>query len=487
MPLRFRLTPEPFKHGVKNRVKRHPNKNTAVKSGFLSRGNLLNSRQQTNRGTQSTNPIRRAMNEAASSSAEIAAMQNAAWRTAFDHAAKSSPFYREHFARAGISAGDKISLAEIARIPTIDKTVVSENPEKFLCVPREQIVDIVTTSGSTGQPLVWQLTESDLERLARNEELSFACAGLTAADTVLLAVAMDRCFIAGLAYFLGLRKLGCAVVRVGPATPAMHFDMIRRVQPTAVVSVPSFLAHLADKAAEAKFDLAGAGIRKAVCIGEAVRENDFSLNRAGRLVKKNWGAKVFSTYGVTELAASLGECEAGLGGHLHPELLFLEALDEAGNTVPDGEVGELTATTFGVEAMPLIRYRTGDFAAIHRAPCRCGRNTPRIGPVVGRKNQKLKLKGTTVFPSALKTILDATPEIASYAIIARRENNLADAVEVKIACAGDAAKISAALKERFQGEAKVAPQITAASAAEIEKLQLPDGARKRRYFVDLRD
>ena len=427
------------------------------------------------------------MSEASLSVADIADVQAAAWGAAFDYAARHPPFYREHFARAGIAAGDKISLAEIARIPTIDKSVVSGHPEQFLCVPREKIVDIVTTSGSTGQPLVWQLTENDLQRLARNEELSFACAGFTAADTVLLAVAMDRCFIAGMAYYLGLRRLGCAVVRVGPATPAMHLDLIRRVQPTAIVSVPSFLSHLADKAAEAKFDLAAAGIRKAVCIGEAVRENDFSLNRAGLAVEKSWGAKVFSTFGVTELAASLCECAAGLGGHLHPELLFLEALDESGCAVPDGEVGELTATTFGVEAMPLIRYRTGDFAAIHRAPCRCGRPTLRIGPVVGRKNQKLKLKGTTIFPSAMKTVLDAVPDISSYVIIAWRENNLSDAVEVKIACAGDAAKITAALRERFQGEIKVAPQITVAPPAEIEKLQLPDGVRKRRYFVDFRD
>jgi phenylacetate-CoA ligase len=378
-------------------------------------------------------------------------------------------------------------LADRFRIPAIDKSVVTQNTEKFLCVPREKIVDIVTTSGSTGQPLVWQLTEDDLERLARNEELSFGCAGLNAADTVLLAVAMDRCFIAGLAYFLGLRKIGCAVVRVGPATPAMHLDMIRRVRPTAVVSVPSFLLHLASKAAEAKFDLANCSIRKAICIGEPVRENNFSANPAGRLVEEKWGAKVFSTYGVTELAASLCECESGGGGHLHPDLLFLETLDEAGRPVPDGEVGEITATTFGVEAMPLIRYRTGDFAALHRAPCPCGRSSLRLGPIVGRKNQKLKLKGTTVFPSAFKTVLDATPDVSSYAIVARRESHLADAVEVKIVCAGDPARVAAALRERFQGEAKVVPQISAATTAEIEALQLPAGARKRRYFVDLRD
>jgi phenylacetate-CoA ligase len=452
----------------------------SVKSGFLSRQNLLNSRRH-------TNPIKNAMNEADLLPSEIAAVQQAAWADTFRHACAHSPFYRRHFARAGMVAGDGVSLAEITGIPTIDKAVVSEHTEEFLCVPREQIVDIVTTSGSTGEPLVWQLTENDLTRLARNEELSFAGAGFTPADTVLLAVAMDRCFIAGMAYFLGLRRLGCAVVRVGPATPAMHFDMIRRVQPTAVVSVPSFLAHLADRAAEAKFDLAAAGIRKAVCIGEPVRESDFSLNRAGRVVANSWGAQVFSTYGVTELAASLCECEAGGGGHLHPELLFLEALDEAGQPVPEGVVGELTATTFGVEAMPLIRYRTGDFAAIFRARCHCGRHTPRIGPIIGRKNQKLKIKGATVFPSMLKTVLDGAPGISSYVIIARRDANQADAVEIKFCCETDPPKWQAALQEEIQGRVKVVPQLSVVPPAEIEQLQLPDGARKRRYFVDLRD
>lgn len=427
------------------------------------------------------------MNEAALSIADIAALQDAAWRETFRYAARHSPFYRAHFARAGISENDRLPLAEITRVPPIDKHTVSQAAADFLCVPRERIVDIVSTSGSTGEPLIWQLTENDLRRLAYNEELSFTCAGLTPADTVLLAVAMDRCFIAGMAYFLGLRQLGCAVVRVGPATPAMHFDMIRRLHPTAVVSVPSFLVRLAEKAAEARFDLAGAGIRKAICIGEAVRENDFSPNRAGRLVAQTWGAPALSTYGITELAASLCECEAGCGGHLHPELLYVEILDEAGRPVADGEVGELTATTFGVEAMPLIRYRTGDFAAIHRTPCRCGRQTLRLGPIIGRNHQKLKLKGTTVFPSAFKSVLDAMPGVAGYAILARRDGNSSDTVEVKIACAGDAVSVAAALKERFQGEIKVAPLITAATAAEIELLQLPAGARKRRFFVDLRD
>jgi phenylacetate-CoA ligase len=325
-----------------------------------------------------------------------------------------------------------------------------------------------------------------MQRLALGEYHSFRCADLTASDTVVLAVTLDRCFIAGMAYFMGLRMLGCSILRVGPATPVMHLELLQRTRATAIVGVPSFLCLLADKAAEAGLDLAGAGVRKLLCIGEPIRQPDWSLNRAGELLERRWNARVFSTYGNTELAASLCECEIVLGGHLHPELLHMEALDDAGQPVPDGQVGELTATTFGVEAMPLIRYRTGDCAAIFREPCACGRRTLRIGPVVGRKGQKLKLKGTTIFPSTLKAVLDAAPEVQSYVIIARRGDDGSDLVEVRLACAGTAKTTFDRLREQFQGAAKVTPELKLATSAEIESLQLPEGTRKRRFFVDLR-
>jgi phenylacetate-CoA ligase len=169
-------------------------------------------------------------------------------------------------------------------------------------------VDIVTTSGSIGQPMVWMLTDPDMQRLALNEYHSFRCAGLTASDTVVLAVTLDRCFIAGMAYFMGLRMLGCSIVRVGSATPVMHLELLQRTRATAIVGVPSFLGLLADKAAEAGLNLAGLGVRKLICIGEPIRQPDWSLNRAGELLERRWNARVFSTYGNTELAASLCEC-----------------------------------------------------------------------------------------------------------------------------------------------------------------------------------
>jgi phenylacetate-CoA ligase len=419
-------------------------------------------------------------------SAQIATLQQKAWARTWRHALVKSPFYRKHLRHAGNDPHAPIPLEDIAMIPPIDKSVLSENPESFMCVGRDKVVDMVTTSGSTGKPLVYMLSEADLQRLALNEHHSFRCTGLTPSDTVLLAVTMDRCFVAGLAYFLGLRSLGCTVIRSGPATPLLTLEMLQLARATAIVGVPSSLLMLADKAMEAGVDLAKLRVRKLICIGEPIRNQDWTLSRPAELLEQRWRARVYSTYGVTELAASLCECNAGRGGHLHPEVLYIEALDEAGCPVPDGHVGELTATTLGVEAMPLIRYRTGDFAAIHREPCSCGRRTLRIGPIAGRASQKLKLKGTTVFPLALKLVIESLPEISAYVIVASKDASGADAVTVRVACHTRSKEALRKLRERFQGAIKVVPEIALAKPREIEAIQMPEGARKRRYFVDCR-
>jgi len=397
------------------------------------------------------------------------------WDETFRYAKEHSPFYREQF--RGVNAAPPLG-----EVPTVDKKFLSAHNLDFLCVPRERVVEIVTTSGTTGQPLLWMLTEADARRLALNEKISFECAGLTARDTVLVAVALDRCFIAGLAYTTGLRELGCASVRTGPSSATLILETIQRVQPTAIIAVPSFLRHVADKAREAGFDLKNSPVKKIICIGEPIRDRAFALNASGRAIEEAWGAKVFSTYGVTELANSLCECEAGKGGHLHDQQLHIEILDDAGNAVPDGEIGEVVATTFGVEAMPLIRFRTGDCAAIFREPCACGRTTPRLGAIQGRKNQKLKYRGASLFPAMLQAVLEETAGIESFVIIARKESELSDSIEVLV---HDSVAVET-LRDALQARAKIAPQIRHATREEIEILQLPPAARKRRTFVDLR-
>jgi phenylacetate-CoA ligase len=233
-------------------------------------------------------------------------------------------------------------------------------------------------------------------------------------------------------------------------------------------------------------DLRQASVRRLICIGEPVRQADFAPNRAGAFLEAAWGARVYSTYGNTELACSCCECETGRGGHVLPGFLHVEVLDEAGTPVPDGTPGELVATALGIEGMPVIRYRTGDIAALHREPCPCGRVTPRVGPLLGRRHQKLKVKGTTLFPSALQAVLEETADVEAYVIVATSEADLSDAVEVRLACAGPPERVLAELRAAFPGRTKVTPRLTVAPRAEIEALQVADGARKRRVFVDRR-
>jgi len=397
------------------------------------------------------------------------------WPETFRYAKERSPFYRELF--RGLA-----DVPRLEQIPLVNKQMLSERNLDFLCVPREQVVEIVTTSGTTGKPLLWMLTEPDVQRLALNERLSFECAGLTARDTVLVAVAMDRCFIAGAAYWLGLRELGCAAVRVGAASPMLVLEMIERIAPTAVVAVPSFLRVIAEKARETGFDLRNSSVKKAICIGEPIRERNFALNVSGQAIEAAWGTRLYSTYGVTELANSLCECDANAGGHLHDTQLHVEVVDDNGQAVADGEVGEIVATTFAVEAMPVIRYATGDCAALFREPCACGRMTPRLGPIVGRRNQKLKFKGTSLFPSTLQAVLEQAQDVEAFVIVARAESELSDTIEVLV----HGGVSVATLREALQARAKITPEIRHASRAEIEALQMPPQARKRRTFVDLR-
>jgi phenylacetate-CoA ligase len=403
-----------------------------------------------------------------------------------EYALSVSPFYRERFARTGLRPGAVRRAEQLQELPFTTKQDVARAERKLWCVEADQIVDFATTSGTTGTPTLYPITESDLRRLAHNEFLCFRRTGLSASDIVLLAVTMDKCFMAGLAYFEGLRRIGAATARVGAGSPAMLLSMIRRLRPTAIVSVPSFLSRVARYASQQGVDLRAASVRKLICIGEPLRSADFQLTPSAARLASDWNATVYSTYGITELAASFCECEAGQGGHLHPEILHFEIVDEQGHGVPDGQIGEVVATTIGVQGMPLIRFRTGDISFLDRRQCSCGLWTPRIGPILGRKNQMMKLKGTTVYPAAVQRTLDDMECVSDYVMIVTAPSALSDELEVVVAVRNHAPDATEQIRERLRGELKVAPTVRVASVEQVQALQDSRELRKNRVFVDRR-
>ena len=319
---------------------------------------------------------------------------------------ENSTYYKRFFLENNIAIDAIKSIEGLSKIPTTTKEQLQQFNDDFLCVPKSKIIDYVTTtSGTLGDPVTFALTDSDLERLAYNEAISFACAGVGKEDIVQLMTTIDRRFMAGLAYFLGVRKLGAGIIRVGAGIPELQWDSILKFKPTYLIAVPSFLLKLIEYAERHDMDVNASGIKGAICIGEPLRKQDFSLNTLSQKIKAKWNIDLFSTYASTEMNTAFTECEHQQGGHQHPELIIVEILDDNDQTVPQGEVGELTITTLGVEGMPLLRFKTGDMVKAHQDACTCGRNTLRLGPVVGRKKQMIKYKGTTLYPPAMDNIL----------------------------------------------------------------------------------
>ncbi len=420
------------------------------------------------------------------STAEIKTFQEEKLKETLQYLDENSPFYKRFFKENNIQISEIKTLEDIQKIPVTTKDHLQQFNNDFICVPKSEIIDYVTTSGTLGDPVTFALTDNDLERLAYNEAISFACCGVGKEDTLQLMTTMDRRFMAGLAYFLGARKLGSGIIRVGSGIPELQWDSILKFKPTYLITVPSFLLKLIEYAQQHEIDLQNTGIKAAICIGEPIREQDFSLNILAKKIRKDWDIELFSTYASTEMSTAFNECEIHNGGHHHPELIIAEILDDNNLPVAKGEVGELTITTLGVEAMPLLRFKTGDMVQSYGESCKCGRNTLRLGPVVGRKKQMIKYKGTTLYPPAMYNILNDFSMIESYVIEIFHNELGTDEILIKIASENISEELLLEIKDHFRAKLRVAPKIEFATPEEIEMLRFPPLSRKPVDLIDRR-
>jgi len=408
-------------------------------------------------------------------------------KIALQYLNQNSPFYRRQFVQNNIDIQKINTLEDLQQIPFTTKKDLQLYNEDFLCVPKEMVMDYITTSGTLSDPVTFAMTEADLERLAYNEKISFECAGAKKGDIFQLMTTLDKRFMAGLAYFLGIRKLGASIIRVGNGIAELQWDTIQRIKPNIAVVVPSFILKLVKYAEDNGIDYKNSSIKKLVCIGENLREQDFSLNLLGQSIKEKWDVELYSTYASTEMAASFTECEYGCGGHHHPELIVCELIDDNGNIVPEGEIGELTVTTLGVEGMPLLRFKTGDLARFHYEPCKCGRTTMRISPIVGRLNQMIKYKGTTLYPPAIFDVLDNVPYLENYIIEVTDNECGNDDVLVKVGLRENPEfEVVKDLKDRFRARIRVAPEIEICSVEQIKTVSMPEMCRKPVKIIDKR-
>jgi len=397
-----------------------------------------------------------------------------------------SPYYKKLYASKNIDIKTIKTLEDLSLLPVTLKEDLQKFNDDFLCVPVQKIIDYATTSGTLGDPVTFGLTDKDLDRLAYNEAISFDCAGIKEGDVVQLMTTIDRRFMAGLAYFLGLRKMKVGVIRVGAGIPELQWDSILKYKPTYLITVPSFLLKMIEYAENRNIDLNNSSVKGAICIGESLRNQDFSMNVLSKKITDKWNIKLFSTYASTEMSTAFTECEHGVGGHHHPELIIVEVLDENNNSVKNGESGELTFTTLGIEAMPLVRFKTGDIVQLHTDPCLCGRNTLRVGPVIGRKQQMIKYKGTTLYPPAMNDVLNDFDAIESHIIEISTNELGTDEILIKIAVKNPSDTFLQELKDHFRAKLRVTPKIEFTTNEALKPLIFNPMNRKPIHFFDNR-
>ena len=410
---------------------------------------------------------------------EVRALQNRLLAEHIRYCRANSPFYRKKLAAFPDRDYDFESLQDL---PVTTKSDLAEHNEEFFAVPMRDISDICFTSGTTGKPCKIVYTRGDLDRLAYNDACGYVAAGMTPDDKVLLTCTIDRCFIAGLAYYQGVVKLGAAGIRNGLNAISSHAEIISELRPEAVVGVPSFLAKLGQYLRDQGID--GSCIRRLVCIGEPIRTRTMDLTPLGAKLDEFWPGAVHSTYASSEIVTSFTECSALHGGHPPADLAVVEILDEEGNRVPDGETGEVTVTPLQVAGMPLVRFRTGDISFIIPEPCSCGRGTVRLGPILGRKAQMLKVRGTTLFPNAFFHVLDDIPEVAEY-FMEVFGTALSDEITMFVACKPGVDPEKLQVAERLYSRTRIHIPVIRISEEEARK-RVFGVSRKPVRFFDLR-
>lgn len=417
---------------------------------------------------------------------EIKEVQTQLFLDHLKYTSAHSAFYRRLFKKHQVKVANIKSLADKRHLPLTEKHHLY-SAEDLLCVDSTDIVDVSLTSATTGTvPTVISLTGEDLSRLAYNEELAFSMTGIDEADTLLICAALDKCFMAGIAYFLGGVKLKARVIRGGSGSASSHWELTKLVGATAIVGVPSLMYKIGQYAIDCNEDPGKTGVKRLIAIGEPTRDKDLTLLPIARELEKMWNADIYSTYASSEIATTFCECPVRQGGHLRPELNITEILDDKGNPVPDGQKGEVVVTPLGVTGMPLIRFRTGDISYLISEPCDCGRTTKRIAPIIGRKNQMLKYKGTTVFPNAIIGCLEGDSRFHNGYVEVIKNPDGTDRIILNTALT-DKEGGTEWMKDVLRAKVRVVPEIRIISKeAADNKVYQFDKKRKRMTFFDLR-
>ena len=398
------------------------------------------------------------------------------------------PFYRKRFDEAALSPNDINSLKDLKNLPFTEKQDLRNHyPYGLFAVPRDHIVRLHASSGTTGKATVVGYTARDLDTWAELMARSLACSGACSRDFVHVAYGYGL-FTGGLGAHYGAEKLGATVIPASGGSTKRQVVLMRDFGATVLCCTPSYALHLWEAGQEAGIDFRHLPLRIGVFGAEPWTEAMRSD------IEQKLGIDALNVYGLSEIMGPgvAMECvEAKCGMHIFEDHFLPEIIDPiTGEQLPQGSVGELVITTLTKEGIPLLRYRTRDLTTLDYTPCRCGRTHARIGRIRGRSDDMLIVRGVNVFPQQIEAILlEADGVTPYYQIVITRENNL-DSIEVQVEVseAGFADEIRK-LQKREATIQKTIKEFLGVSAkvrlVEPRSIQRSEGKAKR--IIDLRE
>jgi len=335
-------------------------------------------------------------------------------KTTLTHAARS-PYYSELFRQEKISP-EKITRAEqIRELPFTTKQNLRDNfPYGFLTLPKQDIIRLHSSSGTTGNPTVIFHNRHDIASWANLMARSLFCAGVRDTD-VFQNICGYGLFTGGLGFQYGIERLGALSIPAGAGNSPRQIKLMRDYGTTAVHAIPSYLGRLYDVFAEEGLDPKKDTNLKIFVIGAEPHSEE-----QRRRIEEMFGVKAYNSFGLSEMNGPgvAFECEYQNGLHIWEDSYIVEIVDtETLEPVPDGEYGELVMTTLDREAMPLIRYRTRDITRILPGDCPCGRTHRRLDRITGRSDDMFIIKGCNVYPIQVEGVLLRIPQVGSDYLI----------------------------------------------------------------------
>lgn len=365
----------------------------------------------------------------------LTALQTARLKQTLEDAYANVPHYRKKFDEAGVSAADLKDLSDIVRFPFTLKSDLRDNyPFGMVAVPREQLLRVHASSGTSGKPTVVGYTERDLDTWANLMARCFASAGALPGDIVHNAYGYGL-FTGGLGAHYGAERLGCTVIPVSGGGTERQVTLLSDFKASVLCATPSYAVNIAEVAQKMGVDLKQSALRVGLFGAEPWSD------AMRRDLENRLGLKAVDVYGLSEImgpgvACECHEVQSGLHGW-EDHFLFETIDPKTLQTLPIGATGELVITTLTKEAQPMIRYRTRDITRLSNEPCACGRTHIRIMRVTGRNDDMLIIRGVNVYPSQVEAVLVGFPGIAPhYQIILTREGAL-DAMTVEVELAPD--------------------------------------------------